>query len=288
MRSARVSFDRPGLGFYGDYAVTRWELPFVCWAESNDIRLDYCSNYDLEARPELLANYPLVISVGHDEYWSGPMRDHLEAHIGNGGNAAFFAGNAVCWQVRFEENGRVMRCHKESSDEDPIAMTGDRRKLSARFIDPNVRRPENFLTGVGWEQGGYHRSHGMHMDGSGAYTVKHAAHWIFEGTKLKNGDTFGGAHTIVGYETDGCLFRVADDGRPYPTGEDGTPKNFEILAQAPAAVYAGHQGHACMGLHTRGGTVFTAATTDWADGLQDPIVHRITTNVLRKLSTRRA
>lgn len=284
MRSARVSFDRPGIGFYGDYAATRWELPFIAWAERNGFTFDFASNCDLETRPELLEKYKLVISVGHDEYWSWGMRDNLERYIGNGGNAAFFAGNAVCWQVRYEDGGRVMRCHKESGDEDPIFMTGDRRKLTARWIDKFVRRPENSLTGVGWEQGGYHRSHGMHMDGSGAYTVKRAEHWAFEGTELKDGDAFGGADTIVGYECDGCLFRIGADGRPEPTGADGTPQNFQILAQAPTAQYAGHEGHACMGVYTRGGTVFTAATTDWADGLRDPIVQRITTNVLRRLS----
>lgn len=287
MRSARVSFNRPGIGFYGDLSAARWELPFIAWAEQNGFRIDYCSNYDLEGRPELLAKYKLVLSVGHDEYWSAPMRDTLEQHIASGRNAAFFSGNSVCWQVRFEDGGRTMRCHKESSDEDPIAMLGDRRLMTTRWTDPAVNRPENFLTGVGWDQGGYHLSHGMLMDGSGAYTVQQAGHWVFEGTGLKDGDNFGGKDTIVGYETDGCLFTKGPDGKPVPTGVDGTPKNYQILGQAPAALYKGREGHACMGVYTRGGTVFNAATTDWADGLRggDAVVARITSNVLRRLST---
>src|SRR4029077_16176391 len=106
-----------------------------------------------------------------------------------GGNVCFFTGNAVCWQVSFEDNGRTMRCHKELTDDDPNYMTGDRSRLTSRWVD--VKRPENSLTGVGWNQGGYHRSHDMHMDGSGAYTVKRAEHWVFEGTNLKNGADFG-------------------------------------------------------------------------------------------------
>jgi hypothetical protein len=41
-----------------------------------------------------------------------------------------------------------------------------------------------------------------------------------------------------------------------------------------------------MGLYTRGGTVFTAGTTDWAHGLQsgDAAVQKITRNVLDRLS----
>lgn len=284
LRAHCVSFDRPGHGYYGT-CLTQWELPFIRWAEANGYTLEYAANYDLEARPEILARYRLILSVGHDEYWSGPMRDHLETYIERGGNVAFFSGNSVCWQVRFEDDGRTMRCHKEASDEDPLYMTGDHRLLTTRWNHPLVNRPENYLTGVGWDYGGYHRSHGMHMDGSGAYTVRRADHWVFEGTGLRDGDAFGGAATIVGYETDGCLYEVGADGYPYPTGADGTPRNFQILAQAPAAVHAGHQGTATMGLYTRGGTVFTAGTTDWSHGLaDDPIVQRITRNVLDRLS----
>jgi hypothetical protein len=103
---------------------------------------------------------------------------------------------------------------------------------------------------------------------------------------VRDGDEFGGAHTIVGYETDGCLYEAGDDGLPYPTGADGTPRNFQILAQAPAALFDGHEGTATMGIYTRGGTVFTAGTTDWSQGLeQDLVVQRITRNILNRLSS---
>ena len=43
---------------------------------------------------------------------------------------------------------------------------------------------------------------------------------------------------------------------------------------------------AVMGLYTRGGTVFTCGSTDWAHGLRgnDPHVTRITKNLLDRLS----
>ena len=45
-------------------------------------------------------------------------------------------------------------------------------------------------------------------------------------------------------------------------------------------------GASTMGVYERGGTVVTAATTDWAHGLRkpDPIVDRITRNILDRLS----
>lgn len=283
IRSPRVSLDRPGLGYYGHSTFDRWEKGFVDWAEREGIPLEYACNYDLEAHPELLGHYRLVVGVGHDEYWSGPMRTNVEEYLARGGNFALFSGNSVCWQIRFEDGGRTIRCHKEVTDDDPAYMAGDLRQLTCRFNAPEVAWPENSFTGLGWEQGGYHLSHGQHMDGSGAYTVRRPEHWVFEGTGLQEGDSFGGSDTIVGYETDGCLFEECD-GRPYPTGADGTPLNLEILCQAPASTRAGHNGCATMGFYQRQGAFFHAGTTDWPHGLNDPIVSRITRNVLERLS----
>ena len=61
-QGSRVSFERP---LSSQFA--RWELPFVQWCERSGIELDYATNADLEFRPEILKNYRLVLSVGHDE-----------------------------------------------------------------------------------------------------------------------------------------------------------------------------------------------------------------------------
>ena len=166
LQGHRVSFDRPMAGLFD-----RWERDFVEWAEAAGYALDYCANSDLEQHPELLDDYRLVLSVGHDEYWSGPMRDHLEAFIAAGGNAAFFSGNSVCWQVRSEDEGRALVCWKQQFNMDPAWAAGDYANLSTLWSHHLVGRPENELTGVGFLYGGYHLSHGQYMDGSGAFTV---------------------------------------------------------------------------------------------------------------------
>jgi len=287
----RVSFDRPPRSQFGN-----WEYPFVRWAEQAGYRLDFAVNSDLEFRPELLKHYRLVLSVGHDEYWSAPMRDHLEAFIREGGNVAFFSGNSVCWQIRSEDNGRAQVCWKQNYHMDPVYKTDDRSTLSTLWSHHLVQRPENQLTGVGFYWGGYHRSHGQLMNGSGAFTVHRPDHWIFAGTGLKRGDEFGGKDTIVGYECDGCEIEWRE-GLPYPTHRDGTPKGFTILGTAPAQWHPddaewyerwekGHTGHAVIGIYQQGGTVITTGTTDWAHGLRgkDPRVIRITRNILDRLS----
>ena len=273
-----------------------WEYPFVVWAEQNGYTLDYAANSDLEFHPEILEHYKLVLSVGHDEYWSAPMRDNLEAYIANGGNAAFFSGNSVCWQVRSEDEGRALVCWKQSFNLDPVYKTDDYSTLSTLWSHHLVKRPENELTGVGFLQGGYHLSHGQFMDGDGAYTAHRPDHWVFEGTDLSRDEKFGGQNTIVGYECDGCEFTL-EDGLPVPTYQDGTPDGFTILATAPVRWHPddcewyehweqGYTGAATMGIYTKGGTVFTAATTDWSHGLAggDAVVEQITHNVLKRLT----
>ncbi|MCA9065374.1 MAG: hypothetical protein KDA96_20035, partial [Planctomycetaceae bacterium] len=154
----------------------------------------------------------------------------------------------------------------------------------------------NQLTGVGFLWGGYHRSHGQYMDGSGAYRVHRPDHWLFQGTNLKRDDEFGGKDTVVGYECDGCEM-TWKDGLPFPTFRDGTPSSFEILATCPARWAPGdcywydqfpqdREGAAVLGTYTQGGTVVTVGSTDWAHGLRgnDPAVVQITRNVLERLA----
>ncbi len=288
----RVSFQRPPASQFGN-----WEQPFVDWAERNGIALEYAANSDLEFHPEMLAAYRLVLSVGHDEYWSAPMRDSLEKFIGGGGNVAFFSGNTCCWQVRSEEGGSALTCWKQNYHSDPVyGARAGYATLSSLWSHHLVKRPENQLTGVGFLWGGYHKSHGQLMDGSGAFTVHRPEHWLYEGTGVKRGDGFGGKDTIVGYECDGCEVEWRD-GLPFPTHRDGTPETFEILGSAPAQWHPddcqwydlwenGRKGNAVLGVYTRGGTVFTCGSTDWAHGLRggDAVVERITRNIVDKLS----
>lgn len=291
LQGHRVSIERPPASQF-----RRWELPFARWAERHGYELDYATNRDLEERPELLANYRLVLSVGHDEYWSTPMRDALEAYIGRGGNVAFFSGNVSCWQVRSEDGGQAITCWKQNYHNDPAYLAGDNASITTKWCHEILDRPENQLTGVGYLWGGFHRSHGHVMNGSGGYRTHRPEHWVFAGTDLQVGEEFGMEDSIVGYECDGCELEWRE-GLPYPTYRDGTPRSFTVLATAPAqwsasdaAWYKGWDaerlGAACLGVYERGGTVFTAASTDWSHGLRggDPVVMQITRNVLDRLN----
>ena len=281
-----------------------WEQPFVEWIERAGYQIDYAVNSDLEFFPEMLENYRLVLSVGHDEYWSSPMRDNLENFISNGGNVAFLSGNTAFWQVRSEDNGRALTCWKEP-ELDPLYNRGDHKLLSTVWCHHLVDRPENHLTGVSFAYGGYYNFFDQYIDGKGAYTIHRPDHWIFEGTGLARGDLLGGRDKLIGYECDGCQFEL-QDGMPIPTCRDGTPDTFQILATAPSALTKADNslqilsealygkktqrqipqpGAAVMGMYTRGGTVFTTGCTEWSNGLSggDAAVERITRNLLDRL-----
>ena len=297
------------------------ELEFVRWAETAGYELDYALNADLETVPGLLDGRRLYLSVGHDEYWTWAMRDAVESFVADGGHAAFLSGNTSFWQVRLEDDGQTMVGYKQQFEDDPVLGTDQARRLTSLWSDRFVGRPENHLTGVSFARGGYHRIGRAVASGAGGYTVYRPDHWVFDGTEVAYGDLIGAGSVVVGYECDGCDFTVRD-GLPHPTGVDGTPDDFEILGLAPARPFDRHtsvrpvpegersevefhawrvlgddgpeavarleHGHAVMGVHRPGGTVFTAGSTEWAWGLAgprpDPVIEQITRNLLDRLT----
>jgi len=274
-RARKVSFERPA------GTNPRDALVFVRWLEKSSLVVDYCTSMDLHAEPGLLQHYQLFVSPGHDEYWSREMRDHVEAFVRAGGNAAFFSGDTCGWQVRFEDGDRTLVCFRDAV-EDPLAGVANDR-VTVQWANAPVDRPENTLTGVSYRNGA-----GYWLDEDGwkaaVYRVNFPEHWAFAGTGLALGDAFG--EGAVGYETDAAEIEYVD-GIARATGGDGTPPTFVVLAVADLGAWSaqGKGGRATMGLYRGGGTVFTAASVDWASALEagSPVVERITRNVLARL-----
>ncbi|NJR39016.1 MAG: hypothetical protein HC781_09485 [Leptolyngbyaceae cyanobacterium CSU_1_4] len=281
VQAREVSFDRP-LNPESNFFI-QWDIHFVRWVESNGFAVDYCTNVDLHAEPNLLNDYTLFLSIGHDEYWSKEMRDRVEAFIAQGGNVAFFGGNICWWQARLEQSNRTLVCYRDAS-QDPVR---DRTRTTVRWRDQPVNRPEEQMTGVSFAQGAFWS--GENGDRPAVdYRVRFPQHWVFEGTGLEYDAGFGAAENIIGYETDAAEFREIR-GVPVVTGVNGTPRNFIVLAFAALkdwGIGLGQAGMATMGIYRNKGTVFTSGTVEWARGLQDSDspVSQITRNVLTQLS----
>ena len=296
-----VSFLRPG-GLVDTFR-TYGEQRFISWAERNGFAIEYCTGIDLHRDPNFLANYQLLLSVGHDEYWSKEMRDNVEAFIGNGGNMTFFSGNVCWWQVRFEDSNCRMVCHKSDESGGTSDPTTD-QTCTIHWFDSPVLRPENTMTGVSFRKGaGWWGGPIIPERRFRGYTVVNASHWVFNGTGLANGNTFGAGHsvdnTIIGYETDAGV-----------PGANGTPGNFVVLATADLSDWPGSKpappsfapedqqawltpgkygqpGAATMGMYQRNGTVITVGTSNWAGGLSSGgnwgPVDQITQNIVKTL-----
>ena len=329
-RKAQPHPDREALWFFewarplglsvwsGGAGWWNWERAYLQWAERTGRRMDLAISTDLETVPGLLEGYRLFTCAGHDEYWSWGMREALDGHTQRGGNAAIWSGNTCFWQVRFEHDAGTMTSYKYRSDEDPILPT-DARLLSGPWSDRRIGWPETGTIGLTFTRGGYSR-YGLGVPrASGAFTVQRPEHWLFEGTELRYGDALGLEHAIVGYEVDGCAMTTGADGLPVPTHVDGAPETLEVLATAPARLWAQHEqpsryahepgelentadalwgadwparvheitnNHAVLGVFTTpaGGTVVNAGVTDWTYGLPDPTVERITGTALDRLA----
>ena len=147
-KGAAGSYFKQGYSFWVVAAGwSAWEYLFVQWAEANGYALDYAVSADLERVPDLLDGYDAYVSVGHDEYWSSPMRDAVEGFVERGGRAAFFSGNTAFWQVRYEDGGTRQIGYKMDIKNDPVVGTPDERFVSTMWSDPMTGRPENQMTG---------------------------------------------------------------------------------------------------------------------------------------------
>ena len=122
-RSYKVSYNRPiatrggpgGRDFYFSN-----EYPMVRFLEQNGYDVSYISGLDTNRNGAELLNHKVFLSVGHDEYWSGPQRANVTAARDAGVNLQFLSGNEMYWRTRFEPStvdgaaNRTLTCYKET------------------------------------------------------------------------------------------------------------------------------------------------------------------------------
>jgi len=223
-----------GYGYF--YAAAGWaqfDRHFVCWAQREGISFDMITQTDLHYRPEILDRYKAVVIVGHDEYWSREMRDHIDEFVERGGNFARFAGNFL-WQIRLEDEGRRQVCYKDrAAEEDPVRGTERQHLLTDAWDSLNVQYPSAHTVGVSGAKGVYASWGNFSPRNSKGFTVYRPEHWVFDGTNLNYSEVFGGEANIFAYEVDGLDYTF-HYGLPYPTGTDGAKQDISILAMALA------------------------------------------------------
>jgi len=159
-RAYKVSLNRPYVT--RDYRAVNVpfnaEYPMIRWLEANGYDVSYTTGLDGDRRGALIKNHKVFLSVGHDEYWSGPQRAAVEAARDAGVHLAFFSSNDIFWKIRWEPSTdpshtpyRTMVTYKETHanakiDPLPDVWTGTWR--DARPFNPEGPKPENALKGT--------------------------------------------------------------------------------------------------------------------------------------------
>lgn len=261
-KARKVSLDRPinaWIGFGSGFFLNQ-EQPAVRWLEDQGYDVEYVSSRDTGGPGGRVGRHRIYIDVGHDEYATMAAFDRLAAAFAAGTSLAFLTGNTMYWQVRYENEDRVIVCYKDRPEEDPLFLTNP-RLVTTRFRNPPVNRPENELLGV--------MSDGSHIDAPVDWVVTAADHWVYAGTGLGDGARLAG---LVGPEWDG----VVDNGR--------APHGIQVLAstEVPNDFVPGSRHEAVI--YERGPAfVFAAGTMYFARGLDtEPAAERILTNLLTR------
>ncbi len=299
------------------YASSGWaafERPFALWCEGQGIGLDYLTQHDLHAFPGALDGYGRALIVGHDEYWTWDMRDHLEGWLDKGGELARFGGNFF-WQTRLSDDLTTQTCFKSEAElRDPMAGTA---RMTSYWDHPQVGRPAVSTMGLTGSMGVYAGWSRCAAHGSGGFAVYRPDHWAMTGTGLGYGDVLGAASKIFAYEVDGIDYTMTH-GLPFATQDAGLAGDLTIIGLSPATslshstgpqdadafigasdaedvarkVYGSldaetlgraSRGNGCMAQYRRGaGAVFNAGSCEWVAGLiaRERPVEQVTRNVL--------
>lgn len=296
-----VSFERPlQPDTMGNFYI--WDQFFISWLEDQGYQADYCINRDIEGEPDLLRAYRANIRIGHDEYNSRKECLILQRFVKEGGNLLLFAGNCFCQEIELRDWGRQIHCAKPHYHDLP---TPERPETSFLAYLDNLRQRTigvsytSFVNAKTQTPGVFQAPT---TEEFGFYRVVDPAHWIFEGTNMKEGDEFGREDSIVGVEADAADIAFVD-GRPRYTGKDGVSTHFKILAIADTATdgllaqrgvklrerkgEADGYGTVAINETEFRGAIFNAATIEWGHGLcgKDSIASIITRNVLNRLAS---
>lgn len=282
------------------------DLYLVDWLEHKGFDYEVITDHNLhEDGTELLSAYRVIVTGGHPEYWTTPMKNALQGYLAGGGRLMYLGGNGFYWvtaadtrrphvvEVRRGNNG--IRSWDSDPGEVHTSLTGERGGLwryrgwapqrvvgvgtTAQGFDPKSpgyrRRPESFderaafiFEGIGDDEiiGNF----GLLLGGAAASEI--------DRVDAKLGTP---AHALRVASSEGDhsdMYQLAVEDLPYvdPAGHGGT---CEPRVRADMVYFE----------QPNGGAVFSVGSINWFAGLShngyDNNVSRVTENVLRRFSS---
>jgi hypothetical protein len=220
-----------------------YDRRFVHWLILNHHEPDFVSDDDLDrltSAAPLTHAYRLIIFSGHEEYATRREYDLIESYRNSGGNLAFLSANDFFYKV---------------------IKQGD--TMIGRWRWRDLGRPEAALVGaqyIGWDQGKY-RNRPFHVVGV------EKSPWLFAGTGLHDGSTFG----TYGIEVDAVT----------PV----SPRGTVVLADIPNIFGRGKTAEMTYYTTAAGAKVFSAGVMNFGGSARSPIVATMLQNLWRRLTT---
>ncbi|MFN6460360.1 MAG: N,N-dimethylformamidase beta subunit family domain-containing protein [Nostoc sp. DedVER02] len=307
-RALKVSYDRP---YWQSYSASsqefdtplRVEYNMLRWLESQAYDVTYVTNMDVHTNSNLLLNHEVFLSVGHDEYWSKEIRDHVENGRNGGKNLAFFSANTAYWRVRFENStlaagqvkpDRVMVCYKGDWAEDPVVQQQGTSAATNKYRSPQNNRPENALLGVMYTGAFF----GPPWYKGFNYVVSNSSDPYYAYTNLQQGDSLA---LLVGNEWDAVinngftppgLVTLSES----PVVPDGIANEFEPSNEPGLPANTNYNiANSVRYTTSSGAKVFAIGSNQWAWGLdsdgvsparEDIRAKQITVNVLADMGAK--
>ena len=202
----------------------RYDLPFLHWLYWSGKSAEFISDSDFDAigaGDDLAQAYDLIVFEGHEEYVTSHEYDIVARFRDLGGNLMFLSANNFFWKV--DQQGQVLR---------KIGEWRDAGRAEAGLIGVEYRANDG-----GQKQG--------------VFTVQSAttAPWLWAGTGLIDGSTFGQVVGGYGIEIDST---TAD-----------SPPGTLVLAQIPDLLGPGITAQMSYYETVGGAKVFAAGALDF-------------------------
>ena len=224
----------------------RYDLPFLHWFYWGHHSAEFISDSDFDLVPSgdaLARAYDLIVFEGHEEYVTAHEYDDVQRFRDLGGNLMFLSANNFFWHV--DKRGQVLR------------KVGEWRQAG---------RPEAALIGAQYRANDNGARRGLYAVANTA-----AAPWLWAGTGLGDGSTFGGEVGGFGIEIDGTA----------PQSPPGTL----VLAEIPDLLGPGRTAQMTYYALPNGAKVFAAGVLNFCGSVTAWPMKQIMNNLWAYLST---
>jgi hypothetical protein len=240
----QVPLERPYLHRGVPPFFYRYDQGFLHWLYWTGKTVDFLSEADLDSisAEQLASAYDLVVFPGHTEYVTDHEFEAVQGYRDLGGNLAFLSANNFFWRVL--------------KDGDVLTRTTQWRDL---------RRPEASLIGVQYLANDRGERQGVFTVGDTT-----SAPWLWLGTGLDTGSTFGEAVGGYGIEID-------------HTTPDSPPGTI-VLAEIPDLFGAGVTAQMSYYETEAGAKVFAAGALDFGGSATTSPIDTMLENLWARLT----